>query len=101
MLGINNNDHMTGYFGSGAPGHPSKGYFLRAPYTQSGYVNINYPDSVQTQLTGLNDEGIQVGFWSSQDRCWPGESAISGSLSSERQFRPGRLPARASRPAIR
>jgi hypothetical protein len=68
LLGINNNDHMTGYFGSGAPGHPSKGYFLRAPYTQSGYVNLNYPHSVQTQLTGLNDEGIQVGFWSSQDR---------------------------------
>jgi hypothetical protein len=69
LLGINNNDHMTGYFGSGASGHPSKGYFLRAPYNQSGYVDLNYPHSVQTQLTGLNDEGIQVGFWSSQDNA--------------------------------
>jgi hypothetical protein len=69
LLGINNNDHMTGYFGSGTNGHPSKGYFLRAPYNQSGYVDLNYPHSVQTQLTGLNDEGIQVGFWSSQDQA--------------------------------
>jgi hypothetical protein len=67
LLGINNNDNMTGYFGSGAAGHPSKGYYLRAPYNQSGYVDLNYPHSIQTQLTGLNDEGVQVGFWSSGD----------------------------------
>jgi hypothetical protein len=69
LLGINNNGHLVGYFGSGAAGHPNKGYFLRAPYNQAGYVALNYPHSVQSQLTGLNDEGVQVGFWSSQDNA--------------------------------
>jgi hypothetical protein len=69
LLGINNNGHMVGYFGSGAAGHPSRDYFLRAPYNQAAYVNLNYPNSVQSQLTGLNDEGVQVGFWSTQDNA--------------------------------
>jgi hypothetical protein len=68
LLGINDNDHIAGYFGSGAAGHPNKGYLLRPPYGgQSRYQNINFPTSVQTQLTGLNDEGVQVGFWSTEN----------------------------------
>jgi hypothetical protein len=69
LLGINNNGHIAGYFGSGAAGHPNKGYILRPPYSQSKYQNINFPQSVQTQVTGLNDEGVQVGFWSSQNNA--------------------------------
>ncbi|HEX3921647.1 MAG TPA: hypothetical protein VHY31_05140 [Streptosporangiaceae bacterium] len=92
LLGINNNDHMTGYFGSGATGHPSKGYFVRAPYTQSGYVDLNYPHSVQTQLTGLNDEGIQVGFWSSQDHA--GQVPDFGFYIAEGRFVPVNFPLR-------
>ena len=68
LLGINDNGHIAGYFGSGAAGHPNKGYLLRPPYgSQSRYQNINFPGSVQTQLTGLNDEGVQVGFWSTEN----------------------------------
>jgi hypothetical protein len=68
LLGINDNGHIAGYFGSGAAGHPNKGYLLRPPYGSQGqYQNINFPGSVQTQLTGLNDAGVQVGFWSTQN----------------------------------
>jgi Cu/Zn superoxide dismutase len=70
LLGINDNGHIAGYFGSGAAGHPNKGYLLRPPYgSQAQYQNINFPGSVQTQLTGLNDEGVQVGFWSDMNNA--------------------------------
>jgi hypothetical protein len=64
LLGINNNGHIVGYFGSGAAGHPSRGYILRPPYGPSRYQDIDVPGSAQTRLAGLNDEGVQVGSWS-------------------------------------
>jgi hypothetical protein len=60
LLGINDNGLIAGYFGSGAQGHPNMGYLL-AP---GGYRSENFPGSVQTQVTGLNDTGVTVGFWS-------------------------------------
>jgi hypothetical protein len=68
LLGINDNGHIAGYFGSGAAGHPNKGYLLRPPFgSQKQYQSVNFPRSKQTQVTGLNDLGVQVGFWSSQN----------------------------------
>ena len=32
LLGINQHGVIAGYFGSGAMGHPNKGYLLTAPY---------------------------------------------------------------------
>jgi hypothetical protein len=64
LLGINDEDEISGYFGSGAKGHPNKGYTLTPPYKQLDFRNLNFPGSKQTQVTGLNNEGIQVGFWS-------------------------------------
>ncbi len=64
LLGINDDDVIAGYFGSGAQGHPNKGYELWAPST---YRNENFPGSTQTQVTGLNDEGVTVGFWSTMN----------------------------------
>jgi hypothetical protein len=64
LLGINNEGIIAGYFGSGAQGHPNKGYELRPPFAQSDFRNENFPHSVQTQVTGLNDNGVTVGFWS-------------------------------------
>lgn len=61
-LGINNSGLIAGYFGSGAAGHPNKGYTTAAPYTS--FTNENFPGSVQTQVTGLNNTGTTVGFWS-------------------------------------
>jgi hypothetical protein len=55
---------IAGYFGSGAQGHPNQGYLLFRPHSRGDYLNENFPGSVQTQVTGLNDRGVTVGFWS-------------------------------------
>ena len=60
LLGINSGGMIAGYFGSGAQGHPNMGYLLG----QGSYRNENFPGSAQTQVTGLNDNGVTVGFWS-------------------------------------
>jgi hypothetical protein len=67
LLGINNSGRIVGYFGSGAVHHPNKGYTINAPYAQGDIKSENYPGSVQTQVTGLNDDGVQVGFYSNED----------------------------------
>jgi len=69
LLGINSSGVIAGYFGSGAAGHPNKGYTLDSPYGQGHYRGENYPGSVQTQVTGLNDKGVTVGFWSNQNNA--------------------------------
>jgi hypothetical protein len=69
LLGINNEGVIAGYFGSGAQGHPNKGYLLFWPYGQGNYSNENFPGSTQTQVTGLNDKGVTVGFWSTQNNA--------------------------------
>jgi hypothetical protein len=69
LLGINNWGVIAGYFGSGAQGHPNQGYLLAAPYGQRSYRSENFPGSVQTQVTGLNDRGVTVGFWSSMNNA--------------------------------
>jgi Cu/Zn superoxide dismutase len=69
LLGINDNGKIAGYFGSGAAGHPNQGYELFRPYGQGSYVNENYPGSVQTQVTGLNNSGVTVGFFSGQNNA--------------------------------
>jgi hypothetical protein len=67
LLGINNQGIIVGYFGSGAAGHPNKGYTLVPPFAQHSFLNENFPRSAQTQVTGLNDRGVTVGFWSKQN----------------------------------
>jgi hypothetical protein len=37
------------------------------PYGQANYVSENYPGSVQTQVTGLNNHGVTVGFFFGQN----------------------------------
>ena len=68
LLGINQHGVIAGYFGSGKAKHPNKGYLLVAPYGQGQYRNENWPESSQTQVTGLNDRGVSVGFWSSTNK---------------------------------
>jgi hypothetical protein len=69
LLGINNKGLIAGYFGSGQAGHPNQGYLLTAPYGQAQYHSENWPQSVQTQVTGLNDHGVTVGFWSTMNNA--------------------------------
>ncbi|HYL26799.1 MAG TPA: hypothetical protein VEW74_03130, partial [Candidatus Nitrosotalea sp.] len=63
LLGINDHGKIAGYFGSGVAGHPNKGYTLTAPYGQANYANENFPGSVQTQVTAINDRKDTAGFW--------------------------------------
>lgn len=62
LLGINNSGVISGYYGSSSVGHPNKGYTISAPYTN--WASDNYPTSMQTQATGINDHGATTGFWS-------------------------------------
>jgi len=64
LLGINNEGLIAGYYGSGAAGHPNKGFVLRPPFAQGDFTSENFPGAAQTQVTGLNDTGITVGFFS-------------------------------------
>ena len=60
LLGINDEGQIVGYFGSGAAGHPNKGYVI-PPFSRT-FVDENFPGSVQTQVTGENNRGVTVGF---------------------------------------
>src|SRR5258708_30433152 len=79
-LGINNAGVIAGYFGSGAAGHPNKGYTVVRPYnSQLAFKNENFPGSVQTQVIGINNRdglgfdrvfrGTTVGFWSNMNNA--------------------------------
>jgi hypothetical protein len=67
-LGINSAGEIAGYFGSGAMGHPNKGYTTLPPYssfTNENFFTVSPPvTSAQTQVTGINNAGVTVGFWS-------------------------------------
>ena len=67
-LGINNTATIAGYFGSGAAGHPNKGYTVVPPFGQANFTAQNFPNSMQTQVTGLNDMGTTVGFFSNTNK---------------------------------
>jgi probable HAF family extracellular repeat protein len=63
LLGINDEGKIAGYFGVGSPTHPNKGYTLSPPYGQGNYRNENFLGSAQTQVTGINNHNVTVGFW--------------------------------------
>jgi hypothetical protein len=67
LLGINNQGLIAGYYGSGAAGHPNKGFVLRSPFAQGDFGSENFPGAAQTQVTGLNDTGTSVGFYSTMN----------------------------------
>ena len=81
LLGINNHGRIAGYYGSGAQGHKNKGYTLLFPYNQSDYRVENFPGSAQTQVTGLNDNGVTVGFFSHTNKANPASNANFGFLA--------------------
>jgi hypothetical protein len=61
LLGITNTGEISGYFGSGATGHPNQAYLIAPPYTS--YQPANVPGSVQTQADAINGSTV-AGFWS-------------------------------------
>jgi hypothetical protein len=81
LCGINDQGVIAGYFGSGAAGHPTKGYQVRNGATS--LVVENVPNSVQTMVAGLNNQGATVGFWSAANNANPGNTgfvAMNGSV---------------------
>jgi hypothetical protein len=89
LLGINDQGLIAGYFGSGAAGHPNQGYLLEPSHIQ--YINENFPGSVQTQVTGLNNRGVTVGFWSDTN-MGVGMDANFGWVDVNGQFRNADFP---------
>jgi hypothetical protein len=69
LLGINNHGRIAGYYGSGAHGHPNKGYLLSPPYGQANYRPERFPRSAQTEVAGVNDNGVTVGLYSNTNRA--------------------------------
>ncbi len=96
LLGINDGGLIAGYFGSGAVGHPNKGYTTAPPY--ASFVDENFTNSVQTQVTGLNNTGTTVGFWS--DTNLGGGDNNFGFVAKGGVFTPVNNPATGSGPAV-
>jgi CHRD domain len=92
LLGINNEGEIAGYFGSGAQGHPNTGYLLFPPFRQDNYWSENYPHSVQTQVTGLNDNGVTVGFFSTKNDANVGNDPNFGWYAADGHFHEVNFP---------
>lgn len=65
LLGINDSGLIAGFYGSGSAGDPNKGYLLTQSRT---FIAVDFPPTpqnpaMQTQLTGLNDRGVVVGYF--------------------------------------
>jgi hypothetical protein len=80
LLGINNSGEIVGYFGDGAV-QPNKGYTLMPP---ANYTNENFPNSVQTQVVGINNNAspITVGFYIDNNNNNFGFFDINGQFTS-------------------
>jgi hypothetical protein len=100
LLGINNGGVIAGAFGSGTAGHPSRGYLL-LPGGQGDYVNENFPGAAQTQVTGLNDRGVTVGFWARHNNAnWVNREAGFYAIGAT-SFHPVNFPTTfTTRPAV-
>lgn len=95
LLGINNSGEISGYFGSGAAGRPNKGYLVvnaaTRPHT-GHFVGENFPGSAQTQVTGLNANGVTVGFWSGTNDANQADNANRGFYASGSTFHSVQFP---------
>jgi hypothetical protein len=94
LLGINNDGKIVGYFGSGAAGHPNKGYALSAPYSQGNFGRQNFPGAAQTQITGLDDEGVSVGFFSPTNASNAADNSNFGFWRADGRYHEVNFPTR-------
>jgi probable HAF family extracellular repeat protein len=63
-LGINDQQVIVGYYGSGAdPAHPNVGYNVVPPYGSANFTTQNFPGAVQTQVVAINDRAQTAGFY--------------------------------------
>jgi hypothetical protein len=63
LLGINNEGKIGGYYGSGAPGSPNRGYVVTPPYQQANFKHQDYPSGIQTEVTSVNNKHTIAGFY--------------------------------------
>ncbi|MGA9944937.1 MAG: hypothetical protein WBE79_16330 [Candidatus Cybelea sp.] len=63
LLGISRSKQIVGYYGSGAAGHPNKGYRVSPPFKERNFTAENFPRSKQTQVTAINNLDDTAGFW--------------------------------------
>ena len=63
LLGINDKFTISGYYGSGLTGHPNRGYTVVAPFPPGVFTAEDFPGSVQTQVTCIDNKGNTGGFW--------------------------------------
>ena len=68
LFGINNHGRIAGTYGPGGGGQASKGYTINAPYAQGDITGENFPKSAQTVVDGLNDNNVQVGYYSTTNK---------------------------------
>lgn len=60
LQGINNSGVIDGFYGTGNPGDPNKGYLVS---TSGVFTPIDFPGSAQTQANGINDHGVITGYF--------------------------------------
>jgi probable HAF family extracellular repeat protein len=64
LLGINDHQLIAGYHGDeNTEMTPNKGFTLQLP---SSFTDENFPNSAQTQVIGINNDGDTVGFYVDQ-----------------------------------
>lgn len=93
LLGINDHGKIAGCYGSGAQGHPNKGYLLAPPYGPSNYRAEDVPNAPQTQVSGLST-GVIVGFYCTTNKANPAANANFGFWSRNGHFHKVAFPAR-------
>jgi hypothetical protein len=85
LLGINNEGLIAGFYGSGNPGDPNQGFLLTPtgtftpedfPPTSQNPVTGN--EVLQTQMTGLNDNGVEVGYFYNTNNGVPVDLKAAG-----------------------
>jgi hypothetical protein len=79
LLGINSYSEIAGYHGSGAAGHPNKGFRLTLP---KQFASENFPKSAQTQVIGINKRGDTDGFYVDTAGKTHGFINVNGSFKS-------------------
>jgi len=79
LLGINSGNTIAGYFGSGAAGHPNKGFTLSLP---NNYASESYPNSAQTQVIAIDNRGDTGGFYIDNAGATHGFSRVRGTFTT-------------------
>jgi hypothetical protein len=63
LLGISRSKQIVGYYGRGSARHPNNGYRVSPPFKTIDFSPQNFPHSMQTQATAINNLDDTGGFW--------------------------------------